>query len=399
MIWAHGINKDFRRFFIAQAISFIGTWMHNMAQGWLVYSLTKSSLILGLTAMAQSLPILLFSLLGGVLADRYDKRKIIMLTQAIAIVPPILLYILKELDIVNIWHIMALSFLMGTVQALDIPVRQSFVTTVVGKDNILTAIAINSMAFHGARIVGPAIASAIIKTYDIAICFFINAITYLPIIYVLYKMKTHTPPAIPQTKGMCQDFKDGLRYIKDDKQMTFIMLTVSLFSLLALPFGHFLPVFADKIFKTDVGGLGYLMASMGVGALMAGLILILRGNVKNKVSYMTTTGLCFPIALILVSVTNNIFIACIFIAIIGWSSVSFLATTNSYLQLKSSDLLRGRIVSVFSLTFLGVMPFGYTILGTISEFLGIQKTTFLTATLSLIGFVVFNRKWKQNQLV
>lgn len=365
-----------------------------MAQGWLVYSITKSSFYLGLAGMAQALPILLFTLFGGIFADRYNRRKIMLFTQTLSIFPPLILFLLNELNIVSIWHIIFLAFVMGSIHSIDIPVRQSFLPIIIGKKNLLSAIALNSVAFHGARVIGPTIAGFLINMYGVSICFFTNVISFLPIIYVLYKMDIvdHLPGS-SSNKSLFHDLKEGFSFILKDKQITFVILNVCLFSVFAFPFSHFLPVFADKVFNTDVKGLGYLMASIGVGSLFAGLVLAFRGDIKGKVLYMAVAGACFPVSLMLVSMINSFLVACFLIAISGWSSVSFLATTNSFLQLKSTDLLRGRVISVFSLSFLGVMPVGYYIFGVLADFLGIQSTVMVCAIISFCGFILFNRRW------
>ncbi len=368
--------------------------MHYIAQGWLIYSLTKSAFYLGIVGMAMSLPMLLFTLIGGLIADRFKKRKVMVLTQSVSILPVLTLAILTDIKMINIREIMIISFMIGTINAVDIPARQSFLVEMVGKGNLLNAIALNSTAFNGARMIGPVIAGIIVSRFDIASCFYLNAFSYIPVVFVLSKILSDGFTPIKRAENILKDFFDGIHFIKNSKKITGIILTIAVFSIFGIPFGQFLPLFADRVLHSGVEVYSYLISSMGLGALSAGLIIAFKGNIKRKRVYMSITGFCFVFSLMIFSLSENFIISLFFLYLTGWSIVSFLAISNSFIQLEVSDEIRGRVMSVYSLMFLGMTPLGYYIMGTFTEQIGIRKMIFISAIICLTGFISFKRKWK-----
>ncbi len=367
--------------------------MHHIAQGWLVYSLTKSAFYLGMVGMVMSLPMLFFTLIGGLLADRFRKRNIMMTTQFVSIFPVLALSILTHMDSIHIWQIMVIAFLLGTINAIDVPTRQSFLVEMVGRGNLLNAIALNSTAFNGARMIGPIIAGFIIDRFGVTTCFYINAFSYIPVIFVLSKMALKGDSSIRPSKGVLRDFMAGVSFIKKKKKIAGIILTVAVFSLFGIPFGQFLPVFAESIFHAGAKGLGFLVSAMGFGSLLAGIIIAFKGNIERKRLYMSITGFCFSLSLLLFPFIEKFSFALFLLILVGWSVVSFLATANSYIQLKSHDEIRGRVMSVYSMMFLGMMPLGYYIIGTFADFIGIREMIFISAIICFSGFIALKRKW------
>lgn len=387
--------RDFRLFFIAQLFSLTGTWMQSTAQGWLVYSLTGSAFYLGVVGVATSAPLLLFTFVGGLMADKFSKRNILLMTQGLSIVPVLVLAVLTSRKMVSIEGIIVIAFLLGTVTAIDVPVRQSFLVDIAGKRSLLNAIALNSTAFHAARVVGPLVAAFVIRWFDLAICFYINALSYIPVLFVLYYIKPASVPLQIPSRGIWRDMAYGFVFFNNNRQLGFILLTITMFSLLAFPLNQFLPVFADKMFSSGVQGLGYLLASLGSGSLLAGLMIAFRGEIQGKITSLYYAGYFFVISLMIFPLSKELWQAVPVLIIMGWSMVSFLATANSYVQMHASDEMRGRVMAVFSTMFLGMLPIGYALMGSLSGLIGLKAMVFYCACLCLAGFTFFSKKWKQ----
>lgn len=370
--------RDYRLFWLGQLISFSGTWMQSTAQGWLVYSLTKSPFYLGAVSAAGSLPVLLFTLMGGVMADRFTKRNVLLLTQALSMVPALIAGVLTGLGVITIWHVTVLVVFLGTVNAFDIPTRQSFLVEMVQKGNLLNAVALNAAAFNGARIIGPVIAGITIARLGLAACFYLNALSFLAVIIALSMMKTRGEAKAG--KGpVFQDLLEGMRFVKENKEILKVMLTVSAFSLFGVPFITMLPVFAEEILKVGPEGLGFLSGSAGLGAFVAAIMLAFKGDVKRKKRLMAITARVFPLALIVFSISTNYYFSMALLVVGGLSIVGFLATANSIVQLSAPDGMRGRVMSVYTVLFLGMMPIGNFLMGTVAASIGTANAVTVSA--------------------
>lgn len=391
--------RDFRIFWIGQVISFSGTWMQSIAQGWLVYSLTKSPFYLGLVATAASVPVLFFTLLGGVVADRFGRRGLLISTQILSMFPALLLGVLTELKIITVEEIMIIAFFLGTVNAFDIPARQSFLSEMVRKGHLMNAIALNSAAFNGARIIGPVIAGIAIAAVGIAACFYINAASYLAAIVALLMIKTgrggfpqegRRPRGI-SVSNIWADISEGLRFVRNEKDIFRIMLLVATFSLFGIPFITFLPVFAEGILKAGPKGLGFLAGASGIGALAAALLIAFFREMEKKGRFMFAAGLVFCVSLAGFSLSGSYNLSALILVFTGWGIVSFLAVANSFIQLSTPDDLRGRVMSVYTLVFLGMTPVGNAIMGATAHIVGTPAAVLagalicLAATVSLSG--------------
>ncbi|MDH4232028.1 MAG: MFS transporter [Nitrospirota bacterium] len=384
--------RDFRLFWFGQIISLSGTWMQSVAQGWLVYSLTKSPFYLGMVAAANSLPILLFTLMGGVLADRFPKRNLLLITQGLSIIPALILGILTSLGIVTVWHVALLAFFLGTINAIDIPTRQSFLAEMVGKGHIVNAIALNSAAFNGARIIGPMIAGLAIAYLGIPACFFLNAVSFGAVLAALARIQTKGEIRIG-TKGVLSEFMEGIAFLRRNRELIHVILLITVFSLIGLPYISLLPVFAAEVFHRGAKGLGFLMSASGIGALTAALAIAARGDIKNKTRFMSIAGLCFSAALFIFSLTGIFWISLIAIALGGWGLVSYLAVANSYLQTTVPDELRGRVMSVYSFVFLGTVPIGNAIMGVVADAAGTSHAVTGAGILCIIGSGIFAKRY------
>ncbi len=389
--------RDFRLFWLGQIISLSGTWMQSVAQGWLVYSLTKSPFYLGIVAAASTLPILLFTLIGGIVADRFRKRNLIILTQALSIIPAVILGMLTDLKLITVYQVIALAFFLGTVNAFDMPARQSFMIEMVGKGHLLNAIALNSAAFNGARIIGPFIAGLTIAYLGLPACFYLNAASFVAVIIALSMISVRGEIA-STSKGFLRDFSEVLHYIKNQKDIFYIIALISVLSLFGIPFTSFLPVFAEEIFKAGPKGLGFLVSATGLGAFSAAVIIAIKGDIENKRQYMSISGLCFSLSLFAVSLSKLFWLSLILLVFAGWGIVSFLATANSFIQLSTPDNLRGRVISIYSLVFLGFAPIGNFIIGATSHSFGTTNALAGAALICLAGAVMFSLKYSKKKL-
>ena len=365
--------------------------MQSVAQGWLVYSLTKSPFYLGLVAAAGSLPILLFTFAGGIVADRFRKRNLLLLTQALSILPALLLGILTDIKLIEVWQVALLAAVLGTVNAFDIPARQSFIIELVGKRNITNAIALNSASFHGARIIGPVIAGVTIASLGLPACFYLNAVSFIAVIIALSKIDIKGD-IYASSKGFVRDFIEGIQYIKSNKEIFRTIILISIFSLLGMPFITLLPVFAGEIFRTGPQGFGFLVGATGAGALSAALILAFREDIEDKNGFMALSAISFSFALLAFSVSKTLYLSLILLACTGWGLVSFFATANSFIQLSVPDKLRGRAMSVYTFVFLGTAPIGNSLIGVLADSLGTTHAISVASFFCIISAMVFSVK-------
>jgi len=383
--------RDFRLFWFGQLISLSGTWMQSVAQGWLVYSLTKSPFYLGLVAAAGSLPILLFTLAGGIVADRFRKRNLLLITQALSIIPALVLGILTDFNLIAVWHVALMATLLGTVNAFDIPARQSFFIELVGRDNLMNAIALNSAAFNGARMIGPVIAGMTIAYIGLPSCFYLNALSFIAVIIALSKINIRGEIK-ESSNGFIRDFTEGIQFVKSKPEIYRIILLIAVFSLLGIPYITFLPVFAVEVFRTGPKGLGFLVSAAGTGALTAALSLAFKGDIKEKNRFMSISALCFSFSLFAFSLSKIFYLSIVILIFIGWGIVSFLATANSFIQLSVPDNLRGRAMSVYALVFLGTAPLGNSLLGVLANSFGTTRAVSISAIFCIIASIIFSVK-------
>jgi len=380
--------RDFRYFILGQLISLSGTWMQSVAQGWLVYSLTKSPFYLGVVAAAGSLPILFFSLLGGIVADRFMKRNLLLVTQALSIIPALLLGILTDLHLITVWQVALLAMLLGTVNAFDIPTRQAFFVEIVGREHILNAIAMHSAAFHSARIIGPVIAGMAIAYISLPACFYLNAASFLAIIFALSRMKAKG--AIKTgSEGFLRELTEGIRFIKSKPEIYRLILLIAVFSLIGLPYISFLPVFVVEVLKAGPEGLGFLVGATGAGSLSAALMLAFRGGVREEIRFLFVTSISFSLSLFVFSLSKTFPLSMVALFFAGWGMVSFLATSNSLIQLSVPDRLRGRVMSVYTIVFLGFTPIGNSLIGTLADAIGTVDAVGISAIICTIASIIF----------
>lgn len=388
-------SRDFRLFWFGQIVSLSGTWMHSLAQSWLVYSLTKSPLYLGIIASLASLPILLFTLIGGIIADKYPKRSILIITQLLSVLPALFVGILTDMNIITVWHVGIAAFFLGTVNAFDVPARQAFLAEVVSKGDITNAIALNSAAFNGARIIGPAIAGFIIASIGIPACFYLNAVSFVAVIFALWKI-SYRGAVTAYHRGVINDIADGWNFVIKTRSVLYIMFLISVFSLFGIPYITLLPVLADEILNTGVKGFSFLVSSAGAGSFLAAMMIAFKGEVKHKGVYISFSGFIFSIAILGISFSESFYFSMFLIFFAGWGIVSFLAMGNSFIQHAVPDSLRGRVMSFYTLVFLGFMPLGNALIGIAAHFWGTIVSLKVFAIVCILGSIIFMKFFRRS---
>lgn len=371
-------------------ISLIGTWIQTFAQSWLVFELTNSAFLLGMVGFLSSIPMFFLSLFGGILADRMNKRNILIVTQTAFMLLAFFLAILTQMKLITPWQIMLIAVLNGIIMAFDAPSRQAVVVELVGRDNLFNAIALNSVAFNSSRIIGPALAGILIAIIGMSGCFYVNGISFLALIIALFLIKTNHNLNNNRINTAMRDLKDGLTFIKNNRLILILITMVGMVSVFGIGYLILMPIFANDVLKVGVKGLAWLMSSSGIGALIGAFLLARLGDFKYKGRLLVLSSFIFSVALILFSLSTLYLLSLISLVFIGASSVTAIAIINTLLQIRVPDMFRGRVMSVFMFTFAGLMPFGNLISGSIAQVLGASFTVMLSGIACLIFFAVIN---------
>jgi MFS family permease len=323
-----------------------------------------------------------------VIADRFPKRNILLVTQALSMIPALALGILTSMGIVKVWEVALLAAFLGTINAVDVPTRQSFLIEMVGRGHVVNAIGLNSAAFNGARIIGPMIAGLSIEYLGMPACFFINALSFLAVIFALSKMDARGD-ILAKSEGVVSDFVKGIGFIRGKKEIKRAMVLIAVFSVVGLPYINLLPVFAAEVFHRGAQGLGLLVGASGVGALAAALGIAVMGNIENKTRFMSVAALLFSAALLGFSFSRTFWLSIVVIMIGGWGMVSYLAAANSFIQVSVPDELRGRVMSVYSFVFLGLVPVGNSIMGVVADRIGTANAVTAGGVICIVASAVF----------
>ncbi len=361
-------HPNFRYFSLGMTVSLIGTWMQNVAQPWLAYSLTHSALLLSLIGALQFLPVLLFSLPAGVIIDRFPKKKILILTQSASLLITLTLAVLVWTGHVQYWHILICATALGFANTLDMPARQAFVIEMVGKPDLMNAIALNSTIFNLCRIIGPAVAGLIMGTAGVAWCFFINAISFAAVLISLFFIKPLVQPARPPvSQRVFAEVKNGLRYIFKDPILVESLLAVLIVGTFIPNFSVLVPVFAKEILIQQESGFGFLIAAVGVGSLVGAMFVASLSRKGPRRYMLTVVPFVTGLFMLLTGLTATFLMTFILLALTGCFFVAFTSTANSMLQLNSSNEYRGRVMSVYALVFGGSTPIGNLFAGIFAD--------------------------------
>lgn len=359
-------HRNFRLFWSGQVISLIGTWMQTIAQGYLVYHLTGSAALLGLVTTLGSLPVLLLTVFGGVLADRLPKQRVIIGTQAASALLALILGTLVATGVVRVWHVMVLAAALGCVNALDVPTRQAFVVELVGRRDLLNAIALNSSVFNGARIVGPAVAGLLIAHTGLAAPFILNGLSYGAVIVGLLAMRLPPHAAPRQTEPALRRLGEGLRYVQHDGAVSTILIVLGIAGVLAFNYPALMPAFAAEEMHQGAQGLGLLYSALGVGAITGALTLAAAGHRLPRAQLFWVGATLFCATQIAFSFMRSLPLAMAALAVMGLFMILFLADANTLVQSLVPDALRGRVMGVYTLVFQGSTPFGSLLAGLIA---------------------------------
>lgn len=375
--------RNFRLYWSGQIISQIGTWMQIVAQGWVVYNLTDSPLMLGLVNFAALLPVVPVSLLAGVLSDRFSRKNLIMATEFVMMVQALIMALLIWFNVIQVWHVILLSLVLGAAAALEQPARLAFVVDVVGKEDLSNAVALNSSASNLARIIGPAIAGMIIAAIGEALCFFINGISYLAVILALVAIRITWKPKETGSLKVAGSLKDGFMYLKRNRILQELFAIVSLASFLTIPYIALMPVFARDILRVGAQGLGYLLTAVGVGAII-GALLVARLQAGKRGEWLMYANLIGPVFLIIFCISSNFYLSLVLVMLIGAANAIRLTLGNSLTQLNTADEYHGRMMSIFNLLFNGMSRVGALVIGGFAEIIPVSWVLGASALISAI---------------
>jgi MFS family permease len=384
-------HRNFQLFFSGQLISLIGTWMDNIAEAWLVYRLTGSSLLLGTVAFAGQIPVFLLAPIGGMVADRWNRQRVVIATQASSMVLAGILAVLTLTGRVKVWEVVVLAALMGAVNAFDIPARQAFLVDMVGREDLMNAIALNSSMFNGARVIGPSVAGILVASIGEGWCFAANSVSYIAVIVGLLLMHVKRAPVHNLQVSPFEHIVEGFRFVWNTGPIRALLLLLGLVSLVAMPYSVLMPIFAAKVLHGNARTLGVLMGATGVGALGGALTLASRSGVKGLGRWVAIACASFGAALILFSLSRWYFLSVALLVPVGFAMMVQMASSNTLIQAMVPDRLRGRAMAVYSMMFMGMAPMGALLSGWSADHIGAQWTIALGGVIAIIGAAVFAR--------
>lgn len=382
-------HRNFQLFFAGQLISLIGTWMQSVAQSWLVYRLTGSSALLGLVSFAGQIPIFLMSPVAGYAADRMNRHRMVIATQTASMLLALALAALTLSGQVQIWQIFVLATMLGVVNAFDIPARQSFLVEMVGREDLMNAIALNSSMFNGARIIGPAIAGVLVAKIGEGWCFFANGISYIAVIVGLLFMRVNPFRRVPATKSAWQTIREGFHYVGRTAPMRAIVILLAIISFAGMPYTVLMPIFADRILHGGAQTLGILMGATGLGALGGALLLASRSVLTGFTIFIPAAAAGFAVSLAAFGASGSLPLSLAMLFVAGFAVMIQVGASNTLIQSMVPDELRGRAMSVYSMMYIGIGPFGAMAAGFTAQSFGARVTIFAGAAICLAGAVSF----------
>lgn len=383
-------SYNYRLYFSGQSVSLIGTWMQRTAVYWLVYEKTQSSFMLGVAVFAAQFPSFLFSIIGGVVSDRYNRYRVMVVTQVASLIQAILLTALVLAGLDSVWNILTLSVMLGIINAFDVPARQAMVYDMVdNKEHLPNAIALNSSMVNVARLIGPAMAGFVLKKFGANICFSINAASFIAVLTSLFCMRLPAYVPKPRTNDALTDLREGFQYLRKTPSISTVMLMLACVSLLSLPYITLLPVYAQEIFQGSADTFGYLNSFVGLGAVSGAIFLasLKSGTNLKKVLFFNT--LVFGLGLICFSHLTSFPIALILIAITGFGMMSQTTLSNTLIQTAVTPAMRGRVLSYYAMAFFGMQPIGSVLIGTVSHYAGAPNTVLLQGIATLLIALIF----------
>lgn len=384
-------NRNYLLFFLGMLVSSAGTWMQIIAQGWLVYELTRSEWMLGIVGFAAAIPALMVSPWGGVLVDHVSKRKILLVTQVLAMALAFVLAGLVLTNVVEVWHVIVLAALTGMVNSIDAPARQALTPELVEKrDDLPNAIALNAMIFNGARVVGPAFGGILLVTVGAGWCFFFNGLSFFAVIISLMMMELPETEKRSEKISPLGQLKSGAAYIRHDKTIMGIVALATTLSLFGVSYATILPAYADKILQGGESAYANLTALQGIGAVLGAVLLATYANQVRRGWVVTAATIYFPLVLIGLAFTTSYWVALGLMFILGIGFISLFNQLNVILQLHVDNAMRGRVMSLYTLTFFGISPFGNLLIGAWSEWWGLTLALAISGAITLISVMVIH---------
>ncbi|HEX4264614.1 MAG TPA: MFS transporter [Verrucomicrobiae bacterium] len=381
-------HRNFRLFFSGQLVSLIGTWMQNTAQGWLVYEITGSKWLLGLVTAVNCAPMLFFSILGGSIADQHSKRNIVLWTQTAMMVLAFTFAGLVWSGHITTGEILVIAALRGVAMAFDMPARQSFMVEMTSREDLMNAISLNSSMVNGARVIGPTVAGLLIAQIGIAMCFFLDGLSYLAVIAGLMMMRLPKFVKAERTGSAAAHAFEGFSYVWKHRRMKTLLILFAIVGVFGWSYSVLMPAFAADELKVGAGGYGALLTANGIGALFGALTVASVGHRLSR-RFLVFGGLwIFSAMLLLLAFVHNFYLALVLLAIGGWGMLLFFSTTNTLLQLGASDEMRGRVMGVWALVFGGMMPFGGLEAGALSHYFGVRWTVATGAVVCALAALV-----------
>jgi MFS family permease len=386
-------HRNYRLFFGGQGISLIGTWMQQIAMSWLVYRLTDSALLLGVVGFTSRIPTFLLASLAGVLADRWNRHRVLVITQTLSMIQAMILAILVLTGAIAVWHIIFLSLSLGLINALDIPTRQSFVVDMIEKrEDLGNAIALNSSIVNGARLIGPSVAGMLIATLGEGMCFLLNGLSFIAVIFALLAMKITPKKREAQSSKVFQGLKEGFSYAFGFAPIRSVLLLLGLVSLMGMPFAVLMPIFAEKILHGGPQALGFLSGATGVGAIAGSIYLASRKSVLGLGRIIVISSNLFGIGLIGFSLSRLFWLSLLMMLLTGFGMMVEMASSNTVLQTIVEEDKRGRIMGFYTMAFMGMVPFGSLLAGTLANNIGAPNTVMIGGVACILGSVLFAKK-------
>jgi MFS family permease len=386
-------HRNFRLFFGGQLISLVGTWMQTIAEAWLIYRLTGSSVLLGLLGFVSQIPIFLLSPIGGLAADRWPRQRVVIATQIASMMLGFTLAALTLTGHIRVWEIIVLATMLGVVNAFDVPARQSFLIEMVGREDLLNAIALNSAMFNGARVAGPAVAGLLVAHIGEGWCFFLNGVSYIAVLAGLLMMRIEISQVVHDGNSPIEKLREGLRFVRRAKPIRTLLLLLGLVSFTALPFSVLVPIFADRILHGGASAYGNLMGAVGLGAMCGAFTLAMRQELRGLGNVVAYSAIGLGVSLILFGASRWYWASLAALTLAGFAMMLQFTSTNTLIQAMVPDQLRGRVMSLYSMMFLGMSPLGSLVAGAIAQHIGAPITVALGGLASLAGAAVFARTW------
>jgi MFS family permease len=382
-------HRNYQLFFAGQLISLCGTWMQSVAESWLVFRLTGSSALLGVAAFASQVPVLLLAPAGGIVADRGNRHRVLVVTQTVSMLLPLTLAALTFSGRVRVWQVFVLAACLGVVNAFDIPARQAFVMDMVGRADLVNAIALNSSMVNGARVIGPSIAGLLVASFGEGWCFLINGVSYVAVIAGLLMMRVTPAAARASTSSAWRDVIEGFQFVARTGPVRALLLLLGVVSFAGMPYAVLMPVFAEDILHGGAKGLGLLMGCSGAGALIGALSLATRRSVRGLGRWVVAATAAFGIALVLFSLSRRFWLSAGLLIPAGGAMMVQMASSNTLIQSMVPDALRGRVMAVYSMMFMGMAPFGALWAGAVAERIGAPVTVAIGGAVCVVAAGVF----------